>query len=125
MYVIPHGDSGLVSWRDVPGADATAPVVLSFGTLTAYKGIDTLCQAWPAVRRKVPDAELIIAGALGADMSRSSLSAEVASLEGVTLRIGYVPLEEVSACFAGARCVVLPYKQSSQSGVAHLAHTRA
>lgn len=123
VHVIPHGDSGLVSSRDVPGADTTAPVVLAFGTITAYKGIDTLCEAWPAVRRKVPDAELIIAGALGADMSRSSMDAKIAPLEGVTLRIGYVPLDEVSACFAVARCVVLPYRQSSQSGVAHLAHT--
>jgi glycosyltransferase involved in cell wall biosynthesis len=122
VYVIPHGSS-LVPSGPVPEADTTAPVVLSFGTITTYKGIDTLCKAWPAVRRQVPDAELVIAGALGADMSRSALIAEAAGLEGVSLRIGYVPLEEVSSYFARARCVVLPYKRSTQSGVAHLAHT--
>jgi glycosyltransferase involved in cell wall biosynthesis len=122
VYVIPHGGSSFVSSGAVPGADTTAPVVLSFGTITAYKGIDTLCKAWPAVRRQVPEAELVIAGALGADMSRSALSAEAARLEGVSLRIGYIPLQDVPSYFARARCVALPYKRSSQSGVAHLAH---
>lgn len=124
VHVIPHGDSGLVSsGGEVSGADTTAPVALFFGTLTAYKGIDTLCEAWPLVRQEVPEAELMIVGALGADMARSTLTATVEALDGVVLRIGYVPLDDVSAFFARARCVVLPYKQSSQSGVAHLAHT--
>ncbi|WNG86964.1 glycosyltransferase family 4 protein [Mycobacterium sp. ITM-2016-00317] len=124
VHVIPHGDSGLVlSGCEIPGAATTAPVALSFGTLTAYKGIDTLCEAWPLVRQEVPNAKLMIVGALGADMARSTLTAAVEALDGVVLRIGYVPLEDVPALFARARCVVLPYKQSSQSGVAHLAHT--
>ena len=37
--------------------------------------------------------------------------------------VGYVPVQDVPSYFARARCVVLPYKRSSQSGVAHLAHT--
>lgn len=123
VHIIPHGGSSLVPSAGVPGANRTARVVLLFGTVTAYKGVDTLCKAWPAVRRQVPDAELVIAGAMGADISRSALSADVATLEGVSLRIGYVPLQDVSSYFARARCVVLPYKRSSQSGVAHLAHT--
>ncbi len=123
VHAIPHGDEGIFVSTPIQSVDTTGPVALSFGTITAYKGIDTLCEAWPAVRAEVPDAELIIAGALSADMDEASLRSEVAHLDGVILHLGYVPVDGVSTYFAGARCVVLPYKRSSQSGVAHLAHT--
>lgn len=123
VHAIPHGDEGIFVSTPTKSVDTTGPVALSFGTITAYKGIDTLCEAWPAVRAKVPNAELIIAGALSADMNESSLRAAVERLEGVILHLGYVPVLGVSTYFVKARCVVLPYKRSSQSGVAHLAHT--
>jgi glycosyltransferase involved in cell wall biosynthesis len=98
-------------------------VALCFGTITAYKGVDTLLQAWPAVLERVPDARLTIAGSFSADVDAAELRARVARLAGVELDARYVPLAEVSQLFARSRCVVLPYKRSSQSGVAHLAHT--
>ena len=123
VHVIPHGDEGIFDTAVVPGAETTGPVVLAFGTITAYKGIDTLCEAWPTVRAQVPDAELVIVGALSADVDESDLRSQIARLEGVSLSIGYVAVPEVASYFARARCVVLPYKRSSQSGVAHVAHT--
>ena len=75
------------------------------------------------VRAEVPDAELVIAGALSQDVDESALRSQVSNLQGVSLRIGYVAVAEVPSIFSRARCVVLPYKRSSQSGVAHLAHT--
>ena len=121
--MIPHGDEGIFASTAIPGAETTGPVVLSFGTITAYKGIDTLCRAWPMVRAHVPDAELVIAGSLSADVDESAWRLEVAKLAGVSLHTGYVAIQDVSSYFGRARCVVLPYKRSSQSGVAHLAHT--
>ena len=123
VVVIPHGDEGIYASSTIAEAKSTEPVALSFGTITAYKGIDTLCEAWPAVRRSVPNARLVIAGALSADVDERALRAQVDGLDGVTLRTGYVPVGDVAPFFAAARCVVLPYKRSSQSGVAHLAHT--
>jgi glycosyltransferase involved in cell wall biosynthesis len=123
IHVIPHGDASIFASTGFPGADTTGPVILSFGTITNYKGMDTLCQAWPMVRARVPDAELLIVGALIADHDESILRAQATNLPGVDLRIGYVPVENVPSYFARARCVVLPYKRSTQSGVAHLAHT--
>ena len=123
VHVIPHGDEGIFVSPDMPNPAATGPVALCFGTVTAYKGIDTLFKAWPTVRAQIPDAELVVAGALGPDMDESELRAEVAGLTGVTLELGYIPVSDVASYFAPARCVVLPYKRSSQSGVAHLAYT--
>lgn len=123
VHVIPHGDEGILLSSPVCGAADTDPVVLAFGTITAYKGIDTLCQAWPLVLADVADAQLVIAGALGADVDEAALRRATGQLRGVELRTGYVPTAEVAGYFTRARCVVLPYKRSSQSGVAHLAHT--
>lgn len=123
VHVIPHGDEGIFASTPIRGAADTGPVALSFGTITAYKGTDTLCAAWPAVRAEVPDARLVIAGALSADMDEAQLRSEASGLEGVTLTTGYIAVADVPSYFDAARCVVLPYKRSSQSGVAHLAYT--
>jgi glycosyltransferase involved in cell wall biosynthesis len=123
IHIIPHGDESIFASTGLSGADTTGPVVLSFGTITNYKGIDTLYQAWPMVRARIPDAQLFIVGALMPDHDESVLRAQAANLPGVHLRIGYVPVQNVPTYFAKARCVVLPYTRSSQSGVAHLAHT--
>ncbi|AQT82548.1 group 1 glycosyl transferase [Mycolicibacterium litorale] len=123
VHVIPHGDEGIFDSADVPDVVVTGPVALSFGTVTAYKGVDTLLKAWPAVRARVADATLVIAGALGPDMDEKQLRAQIPAGAGVTLELGYVPVSDVASYFSAARCVVLPYKRSSQSGVAHLAYT--
>ncbi|MGV0787827.1 glycosyltransferase [Mycolicibacterium sp. XJ2] len=124
VHIIPHGDEGLLA-ASVPPADATEPVALAFGIITRYKGTDTLCDAWPLVLKALPEAELVIAGAADTDIDRHELRMRVSRLERVRLDLGYVPTPEVASYFAAARCVVLPYKRSSQSGVAHLAHTFA
>lgn len=123
VHVIPHGDEGIFAGGAIDDAGSAAPVALCFGTITAYKGIGTLLEAWPKVRAHVPDARLVIAGALSADVDGKALRAQAAQLAGVQLEIGYVAVQDVAGYFARARCVVLPYLRASQSGVAHLAHT--
>ncbi len=125
VRLIPHGDEGIFAEAELAGVSTTGPVALMFGTITNYKGADVLCAAWPAVRARVPDARLVIAGALSADLDEATLRHDVARLAGAELFTGYIPVAEVAGLFARARCVVLPYKRSSQSGVAHLAHTLA
>ncbi|OBI72386.1 hypothetical protein A5663_08045 [Mycobacterium sp. E740] len=122
IHVIPHGNEAILA-EAVPPADETGQVVLAFGTITRYKGVDTLCAAWPLVLAAVPRAELVIAGAPDADIDKRELRTQVSRLERARLDLGYVAAADVPSYFAPARCVVLPYKRSSQSGVAHLAHT--
>ncbi|MGQ9406681.1 glycosyltransferase [Mycolicibacterium gilvum] len=124
VHVIPHGDEAILA-AAVPSVDTTGQVVLAFGTITRYKGIDTLCSAWPLVLEAIPGAQLVIAGAADADIDKRELCEQVSRLPQVTLDLGYVAAPDVPSYFARARCIVLPYKRSSQSGVAHLAHTFA
>ncbi len=125
VTVIPHGDEAIFAAGSVPPVSDTEPRALFFGTITAYKGLDDLLEAWPRVHDALPQARLVIAGSVGADVDAGALAERVAGMPGVTLQAGYVPVEAVAPLFAAARCVVLPYRRSSQSGVAHLAFTFA
>jgi glycosyltransferase involved in cell wall biosynthesis len=123
VFVIPHGDeSALRGGAAVPAVSGTGPVVLFFGLWTAYKGIDVLLECWPEVRRAVPDAQLVLAGAVGG-MDLDDVVDRCRRAGGVTPRPGYVPTEDVPVLFGRARVVVTPYVRASQSGVAHLAYT--
>lgn len=126
VETIPHGDEGLFT-RDaeVTTATGTEPVVVFFGTLTRYKGLDLLLDAFASVRAQRPYARLVVAGAPSADFDHAALSERAAAVGGVDVRAGYVPMPEVPGLVSSARVVVLPYVAAYQSGVLHLAHTLA
>jgi len=54
------------SWREAVrqelGLNSTTPVVGMVGRLDAQKGHTYLLEAWPAVRREIPDARLLLVG---------------------------------------------------------------
>jgi len=122
VTVIPHGDERIYPPESVRPVRDTGPDVLAFGTITAYKGIDVLLTAWPLVTEQVPGARLRIVGPLGADVDGAALR-QTAGAVGALVEEGYVAVEDVPKVFDAARVVALPYLRSSQSGVAHLAHT--
>jgi glycosyltransferase involved in cell wall biosynthesis len=116
VHVIPHG--ALVHLADTPPAalslQSDKRVVLFFGLLRPYKGIDVLLEAW----RGIEDAELWIIGMPLMDVSR--LQAELRSLPGpptVRLVPRFVSDAELAGYFRRADLVVLPYREIEQSGV--------
>ncbi len=90
-------------------AAVEGPVVLFFGLLRPYKGLDVLLDAW----RGIGGAELWIAG-----MPRMPLRDLRSRLTpSVRLFPGFVPEAQVPAWFRRADLVVLPYREAEQSGV--------
>jgi glycosyltransferase involved in cell wall biosynthesis len=85
------------------------PVVLCFGLMRPYKGIDLLLKAW----RGIEGAELWIAGAPRMDISALRESAP----PGVRFVPRFVGDDELPAYFRRADLVVLPYREIDQSGV--------
>lgn len=60
VHVIPSGvDTAFFTPTDLPDGPPTAVFV---GRLVEKKGVDVLVAAWPAVRRAVPDARLVVLG---------------------------------------------------------------
>lgn len=110
VVVVPHG-------ADPPEALPLpdSPTLLFFGRVSAYKGLDVLLDAMPAIRSRVPDVRLVVAGE-GDYPSHPGLQDP-----GVTVIDRHVPEDDLPGLFGGASLVVLPYIQASQSGVATLA----
>jgi len=118
VHVIPHGAfehlTRVSDERPLPAALAAVrgPVVLFFGLLRPYKGVDVLLDAWRRLGPE-PGAELWIVGR--ARMDTSALRA--ASPLSVRWIEGFVRDEQVAAYFRRADLAVLPYRQAEQSGV--------
>jgi glycosyltransferase involved in cell wall biosynthesis len=91
------------------------PLVLMFGLMRPYKGIDVLLDAWRGSEGEAPieGAELLIAG-----MPRMDISAlQAAAPPNVSFDPHFVTDAELPAYFERADLVVLPYLQADQSGV--------
>lgn len=100
--------------------NSTIPVVLSFGFVRDYKGIDTIIHAM--AQSRIP-YHLIIAGEWWPlRVNLRQLIAHYALDHRVHIYDSYIPNEQVATFFAAADIVVLPYRSGSVSGVAGLAH---
>ena len=122
IRVIPHGAfehlTRLPVERPLPPelAAVDRPVILFFGYLSRYKGVDVLLEAFA----QVEGAELWVAGVPRVDMDGLHALAERAPG-----RVRFIPRfvedEEVPALFRRADLVVLPYREIDQSGVLYTA----
>lgn len=88
------------------------PVVLCFGLVRPYKGIDVLLRAWRELGAGA-HAELWIAGMPKMDVS----ALREAAPEGVRWDMRFIGDDLLPAYFERADLVVLPYLQADQSGV--------
>jgi glycosyltransferase involved in cell wall biosynthesis len=116
VEVIPHGAfthlTQLPDERPLPTglAAVEGPVVLFFGLLRPYKGLDVLLEAWHGIG----GAELWIAGApRGVDVG----ALRAAAPGNVRFEPRFITDPEIPALFRRADLVVLPYREIDQSGV--------
>lgn len=113
VHVIPHGVlrpwEGLAE-HPLPAelSEVEGPVVLFFGLLRPYKGLDVLLEAW----REIEGAELWIVGMPRMDTGelRAAAPRNVRFLE------GFIPDGQIPAFMDRASFVVLPYLEIDQSG---------
>jgi glycosyltransferase involved in cell wall biosynthesis len=122
VHVIPHGAFDYLTRqpeeRPLPAefAAVDGPVVLLFGLLRPYKGVDVLLEAF----RDVSGAELWIVGMPRMDLA--PLRELAARARG---RVRFVPRfvtdPEIPAFMRRADLVVLPYREIDQSGVLYSA----
>jgi glycosyltransferase involved in cell wall biosynthesis len=114
VHVIAHG---ALAHLAAPGgekdvrlpSETPGPVVLCFGLMRPYKGIDLLLEAW----RGIEGAELWIVGAPRMDISQLRADAP----PGVRFVPRFIGDAELPAYFRRADIVVLPYREADQSGV--------
>ena len=118
VHVIPHGAfRHLTTLEPAELAPAFAntkrPVVLFFGLLRPYKGVDVLLDAWRRLGATADPAELWIVGLPKMDVRELRAGAP----HGVRFVDRFVSDPEAAAYFERADVVVLPYREIDQSGV--------
>ena len=129
IHVIPHIALGFgEKVSDLPpglepgasGRDGAR--VLFFGRIWAYKGLDYLIRAQPAVSARVPDAKFVIAGR-GEDFQKyRDMMGDPSAFE---IHNRWLDDEERSRLFETADIVVLPYVEATQSGVVPVAYAHS
>jgi glycosyltransferase involved in cell wall biosynthesis len=111
IHVIPHGALTDLTLPDArsPLPRGNGPVVLFFGLIRPYKGVDVLLEAWKRAE-KPKDAELWVIGNPRMDTS---------FIHGDNVRtvLRFVSAAELAGAFWAADLVVLPYREIDQSGV--------
>lgn len=121
LSVIPHGvfNNGKI---EAPKSNRT---FLIFGMLRSNKCILESIRAFSTLRKKFPDARLVVAGApYSAEMDYWELCRREIELigESIHCEIGFVEEARLEELFSQADAVLLPYMNfNSQSGVAMLA----
>ena len=97
-------------------------VLLFFGHVRHYKGLDVLIRALPKVLEHTP-VELLVVGEFYESREQYEMLIGQLGLRN-TIRIvdQYVPNEDVGLYFEAADVVILPYRSGTQSGVVPLAY---
>lgn len=130
IHVMPIGlneeiaDSGLTRDQarrrlELPAAE---PLILCFGRIDEYKGIDLLIAAFGQLERG--DARLLIAGPVRSDAYFRGLERQVAASprrERIRIDPREIPNQEVEVLFKAADVLCLPYRNIYQSGLPFLA----
>jgi len=105
------------------GIAPNRPVVLFFGTITKYKGVEDLILAFPKVY-EATGAQLVIAGFPAKDVNADELKAlsqEKGIADQIVWWLDYVPNDKVASLMALSDIVILPYRAITQSAVLQVA----
>ena len=122
ISAIPHGELGSLYRQMANTSDVVREpyTVLFFGRIWPYKGLKYLVEAIPLVAKHIPEIKLIVAGKGenleqyfpdGYDRNRYEIIND------------YIPNEAVAGLFGRSTIAILPYIESSQSGVAAIAYS--
>jgi glycosyltransferase involved in cell wall biosynthesis len=112
------GDSnGRSSWSERIG-EVEGPIVLFFGHVRRYKGLEDLIAAMPLVREGAKGAVLVVAGRFFTPIKKVRAHVDRLGMgDAVRMHPGYVRGDEVADLFSCADVVALPYREASQSGI--------
>lgn len=103
--------------------DPASPVLLFFGFVREYKGLNYLLVALLIVREQIPDISLWIVGDFDNQKEQYlNIIAQNNLQRNIRLVEGYVPDCEVEKFFAASDLVVLPYISATQSGIVQIAY---
>lgn len=109
--------------RQILGINETGKVLLFFGFIRNYKGLDILLQAMKIIKLLSPSIKLLIAGEFYEDEKPYHEIIQNLDIGDVLiLRTFFIPDSEVKYYLCAADVVIQPYRNATQSGVTPLAY---
>jgi glycosyltransferase involved in cell wall biosynthesis len=131
VHVVPHGvyerpfDPALTPRlaRERLQLPADTLVLLFFGYIAEYKGLDLLLESIKTYTGR-PKIQLVVAGRVSPEYKASfnSLVEDPSVKDNLVLHIRFIRDEEIETLFKAAHVAVLPYKEASQSGVLFMSY---
>jgi glycosyltransferase involved in cell wall biosynthesis len=106
------------------GLNANDNIILFFGFIRDYKGLDLLLEAMNVVQQHSPlNIKLLVAGEFYTDRKMYDEIIEKNNLQSqVILRTNFISDSEVKYYLSAADFVIQPYRNATQSGVTPLAY---
>lgn len=105
------------------GFNKDSIVLLFFGYVRKYKGLDIIIEAFPKILSDIPEARLLIVGEF---YDKPAPYLELLKKLGVEDKAKvvneFVPNEEVAKYYEVSDVVILPYRSATQSGILNVAY---
>ncbi len=108
--------------RTTLGLGEEKSVMLFFGFIRQYKGLDILLHAMPQIVERLPEAMLVVAGEFyDNEQTYKRIVEDLGIGRHVRFDSTYIADAQVPTYFCAADLVVQPYRSATQSGVAQIA----
>lgn len=135
VFVVPHGNFDFfvdaisnekLNAREELNLNVNDKVMLFFGIVREYKGLDMLLDAFEIVADRIDGLKLIIAGNPLSNEMKEAYEQRIMNLkhrDRIIKNFRFIPIGEVSKYFKATDAVLLPYKKIDHSGIIHLAYS--
>ena len=109
--------------KNVLGIKEDMHVLLFFGYVRKYKGLDILLEAFPKILETHPNTYLLVVGEFydNPDQYKNILTKHKI-VDKVKIINDFVPNEEVYKYYQVSEVVILPYRSATQSGILNIAY---
>ena len=121
VHAIPIGEHEVAPFKKYEREDIKEDgnLILFFGRIWEYKGLEYLIKAEPMITKEVPDAKIVIAGT-GEDFKKYENM--MVNRDNFIVHNYRIPYKEGAELFQRCSLVALPYIDASQSGVISTAY---
>jgi len=109
--------------REEFGFSEQDKVLLFFGYVRKYKGLDLLIDAFPKIKTSIPNSKLLIVGEFYESPNFYTDKIKMLGIEKDTVIVNkFVPNEDVGKYYTVSDLVILPYRSATQSGILNVAY---
>jgi glycosyltransferase involved in cell wall biosynthesis len=123
-YYQSNNDINISEFKSELGIAENDTVLLFFGYIRKYKGLDVLLNAFPKILDKYPNSFLLIAGEFYDNPSSYlKLIEELNIGHKVKVHNKFIPNEEISKYYQVSDVVVLPYLSATQSAILNVTYS--